>query len=337
MLCCIVARISGICIVTVWPADLQRVVFVLERADLVLGLESSIELGFDVLLGPHVEVRSRGDLLVVLLDVLDLVARKLRRGLLLEQVQTDLKSHVLVIGLNYLPCVPLERPLQHPDAVPSIQRACSCGVLSSRNLVKDALLLRTCQWRRHHVPPPARNTPCCVLPRPVVPHKVLHVVGVLDCEPRVLVHVHVDKHVPRHELLSLDDPLPSHPELCDVCARNQHLLDRRLQPLAVRALGKQRGPHSVLKAGIALHNVPARGREVLNTSLLCVLNGALPHPVGAHLLEPLPVHLGRLPPRLHGPLLHAQPKRRRPPAPRAHARPMCAPSAQGGGGGEGEG
>lgn len=60
-----------------------------------------------------------------------------------------------------------------------------------------------------------------VLPRAIMPHKILHIVAVLDREPRVLVHAHVQKHVARHKLLWPDHSLPPNAKPGDVCARHQ--------------------------------------------------------------------------------------------------------------------
>ena len=60
-----------------------------------------------------------------------------------------------------------------------------------------------------------------VLPRAIVPHKILHIVTVLDREPRILVHTHVKQHVARHKLLGPDHSLPPNAKPGDVCARHQ--------------------------------------------------------------------------------------------------------------------
>ena len=104
--------------------------------------------------------------------------------------------------------------------------------------IKDSFFLCTRQRRRHHVSTTGSDTAAGVSPRTVVSDEVEDIVGVFDDVPRVLVHAHLDQHVPTQELLLLLHNRATDTRLHDHRTWHQHLLDGRLQSPRVCHLGK---------------------------------------------------------------------------------------------------
>src|ERR1043165_4132228 len=81
-----------------------------------------------------------------------------------------------------------------------------------------------------------------------------HLVGVLDEVPGVVVHLHLDQHVPREELALGHVLLPAL-HLDDFLDRHQDLAELVLHSRAVDAV-LQCALHRLLEAGISVHHVP---------------------------------------------------------------------------------
>mmetsp|Transcript_9658 Transcript_9658/g.32328 ORF Transcript_9658/g.32328 Transcript_9658/m.32328 type:complete len:226 (-) Transcript_9658:475-1152(-) len=185
-------------------------------------------------------------LLFFLIDALELLGAELSGSLALEEVEADPVQVHVVIDLHHLPLVPAECSSLHSHPRPDLERHRNLGRLHHPKSLEDPPLLISRQGRWNHMAPPRSDASSSVLPRAVMPHEVEDVVGVLDHEPRVLVHAHTHEDIASKELLLLLYRLVAQPQLGDLCAWNENLDYRLLQAAAICNLSHDSGLDAVL-------------------------------------------------------------------------------------------